>query len=90
MTGFSFRYVLAAAVLALGAVSAAPAPAPAASVTGQPTPIVRDGVHIPMRDGVELVGTAYLPDDKPGTWPVIVSITPYDRNGGHRRASMFA
>ncbi len=89
MTGFSFRYVLAAAVVAFGAISAAPAPSPAA---GPPalTPIVRDAVHIPMRDGVELVGTVYLPDDKPGTWPVIVSITPYDRNGGHRRALMFA
>ncbi len=38
------------------------------------------GVRIPMRDGVALVGDVYRPA-APGRYPVILTRTPYNRNG---------
>ncbi len=46
-------------------------------------------VAVPMRDGVELVGNLVTPPHgKPA--PVVVSITPYGRHGGHRLATAYA
>lgn len=39
-----------------------------------PTPV---RVHVPMRDGIRLVGDLYLP--RPGVFPTLVCKTPYDR-----------
>jgi len=39
-------------------------------------PGFRDDLPIPMRDGVTLIGDAYLPG--PGQYPAIVEITPMD------------
>ncbi|MDX1382357.1 MAG: CocE/NonD family hydrolase, partial [Thermoanaerobaculia bacterium] len=36
---------------------------------------------VPMRDGVRLATTVYVPDGE-GPWPAIVARTPYDRKRG--------
>lgn len=45
---------------------------------------LRDGVMVPMRDGVRLATDVYLPardgEELRGPWPVIVERTPYGRN----------
>lgn len=47
---------------------------------GEFEPGFREDLAIPMRDGVTLIGDAYLPG--PGQYPAIVEITPYGR-GDH-------
>jgi predicted acyl esterase len=45
------------------------------------TPKVRTiDAMVPMQDGTELATTVYLPEG-PGPFPVVVSRTPYDKNG---------
>ena len=65
------------------------------SVLGQsPTPVpppeIQWGVKIPMRDGVKLHGNLYRPRDTKEKLPVIVSMTPYNVDATHERASAFA
>jgi uncharacterized protein len=51
---------------------------------------LRWGCRIPLRDGVELTGTLYLPADTSHPSPVIVSITPYVAQQWHDFALYFA
>jgi uncharacterized protein len=54
---------------------------------------LRWGVKIPMRDGVELNATLYLPktaDGSPPKTPVIFTLTPYISDTYHDRAAYFA
>jgi putative CocE/NonD family hydrolase len=48
-----------------------------------------NGVRAKMRDGVELVADVYRPD-APGTFPVLLTRTPYDRRGGESQARELA
>jgi uncharacterized protein len=43
--------------------------------------IVRHNVGVPMRDGVSLRADVYWPD-APGTFPVLMTRTPYNKDGG--------
>jgi predicted acyl esterase len=43
---------------------------------------------VPMQDGIELATTVYLPEG-PGPFPVVVSRTPYDKNGLKDEATKF-
>jgi uncharacterized protein len=74
-----------------------------ANVVGQtPTPTpspppadydLRWGVKIPMRDGVELNATLYLPktpDGSPPKTPAIFTLTPYISDTYHERGAYFA
>jgi uncharacterized protein len=77
-------------------------PAFTANVVGQtPTPSpsppadydIRWGVKIPMRDGVELNATLYLPktlDGSPPKTPAIFTLTPYISDTYHERGAYFA
>src|SRR3954463_13997099 len=81
--------ILACAAVVLGTVflsgtSAAPAAQSPASWTPYDRPaqygiVTQQNVTITMSDGVELNAIVYRPD-APGTFPVIVTLTPY--NGG--------
>jgi predicted acyl esterase len=44
---------------------------------------------VAMQDGIELATTVYLPEG-PGPFPVVVSRTPYDKNGLKGEATSFA
>src|SRR5258707_13330028 len=80
---------LACAAVVLGAIGLfGPAAAPAAQTTPSWTSydrpaqygiVTQQNVPITMSDGVQLNATVYRPD-APGTFPVIVTLTPY--NGG--------
>lgn len=80
---FRLSTLLAAAAIAAGvipAVAAAPAPPPAHYKT------VSDYVMIPMDDGVRLGATITYPSKDgetraPGKFPVVLSMTPYGRDG---------
>jgi hypothetical protein len=48
------------------------------------------GVKIPMRDGVQLNATVYLPKPHPEPLPVIFTLTPYISDSYHPRAYYFA
>lgn len=48
------------------------------------------GVRIPMRDGVELNATLYLPRDLSGPVPAVFSLTPYSSDRFHERGMTFA
>jgi putative CocE/NonD family hydrolase len=48
------------------------------------------GVTIPLRDGVNLHGTLYLPRNLPRPKPAIVTITPYISQTWHQFAAYFA
>src|SRR5438046_920351 len=37
---------------------------------------------VPMRDGVKLAVSIYLPATGPGPWPVVLSRTPYGKDNG--------
>jgi predicted acyl esterase len=45
-------------------------------------------VVVPMRDGVNLATNIYLPEGE-GPWPVVLTRTPYDKNGADRSASIY-
>ena len=53
---------------------------------------VRWGVRVPMRDGVELNATLYLPNgnEAPARHPVIFTLTPYISDTYHERGAYFA
>ena len=44
---------------------------------------------VPMRDGVELAASVYQPDSGTGPWPVVLSRTPYNKDGGKSRAQRY-
>jgi uncharacterized protein len=48
------------------------------------------GVKIPMRDGVKLNATVYLPEPHPEPLPVIFTLTPYISDSYHPRAYYFS
>jgi putative CocE/NonD family hydrolase len=48
------------------------------------------GVRIPLRDGVRLQATVYLPSGMEGPLPVIFTLTPYTADSYHERADYFA
>jgi uncharacterized protein len=47
-------------------------------------------VRIPLRDGVHLSATVYLPADHSTPSPAIFTLTPYVAQTLHERASYFA
>lgn len=54
-------------------------------------PLVADNktiVMVPMRDGVQLATNVYLPEGD-GPWPVVLTRTPYDKDGMDRNASNY-
>lgn len=67
--------------IAPGAKAANPANAPV---------IMRDNVAIPMRDGARLRAMIALPSGGEGQWPIVLTITPYQRDGGWTKAQAFA
>jgi putative CocE/NonD family hydrolase len=48
------------------------------------------GVHIPLRDGVKLSATVYLPTDPAAKAPCIFTLTPYISQSYHDRGMYFA
>lgn len=56
--------------------------------------VVRSTVMVPMRDGVKLSADIYLPSQGQeavvGKFPVLVTRSPYDKNGERRRGEFFA
>lgn len=48
------------------------------------------GVRIPLRDGVHLNATVYLPKDRKEPLPVVFTLTPYIGDTYHERAMYFA
>ncbi|MFN8842714.1 MAG: CocE/NonD family hydrolase, partial [Chryseotalea sp.] len=48
------------------------------------------GVKIPMRDGVQLNATLYLPKDRDEPLPVILDLTPYISDSYHSRGKYFS
>jgi uncharacterized protein len=67
--------------IAAGAKAAPPAVEPV---------IMRDNVAIPMRDGVNLRAMIALPAGGKGRWPIVLTITPYQRDGGWAKAQAYA
>jgi uncharacterized protein len=51
---------------------------------------LRWGVKVPLRDGVHLNATLYLPEDKTAPLPVIVDLTPYISDDYHARGKYFS
>lgn len=51
---------------------------------------LRWGVKVPMRDGVQLNATLYLPDNQAAPLPVIIDLTPYISDGYHIRGKYFS
>src|SRR6266571_4910380 len=47
-------------------------------------------VRIPMRDGITLSATLYLPSDSTGPQPCLFALTPYTVHRNHLRAKYFA
>lgn len=52
--------------------------------------IMLDNVAVPMRDGAVLRALIALPAGSGGRWPVILTMTPYQREGGWNLAKRFA
>ena len=48
----------------------------------------RETVMVPMRDGVNLATNIYLPAGN-GPWPVVLTRTPYDKDGLDDRAATY-
>jgi len=48
----------------------------------------KDVVMVPMRDGVNLATNIYLPEGD-GPWPVVLTRTPYDKDGADRSAATY-
>ncbi len=58
------------------------------SVQAQPAAFERQVVMVPMRDGVNLATNIYLPQGE-GPWPVVLTRTPYNKNGADRSARLY-
>ncbi|MEX1197758.1 MAG: CocE/NonD family hydrolase [Pseudohongiellaceae bacterium] len=48
----------------------------------------KETVMVPMRDGVELATNLYLPEGE-GPWPVVLTRTPYDKDGADSSAGRY-
>jgi uncharacterized protein len=87
----SLRTIVLAAALAMSAASM-----PSASLADEPkTPDaarveLQWGVKIPMRDGVQLNATVYMPKDQAAPAPCIFTLTPYISQSYHDRGIYFA
>ena len=64
--------------------------APRAQDAEQPPVETIWGVRIPLRDGMRLNATVYLPKERKGPLPVIFTLTPYIADTYHERAMYFA
>lgn len=64
------------------------AAASAQEETGERAPDNRQEVMVPMRDGVHLATNIYLPTGE-GPWPVVLTRTPYNKNGADNSASIY-
>ena len=86
--------LLVFAPLAIAQTSPNPEPVAKPSPSAPPADYdLRWAVKIPMRDGVELNATLYLPksgNTTPGRTPVIFTLTPYISDSYHARAAYFA
>ena len=86
--------LLVFAPLAIAQTSPTPEPVAKPSPSAPPADYdLRWAVKIPMRDGVELNATLYLPksgNTTPGRTPVIFTLTPYISDSYHARAAYFA
>jgi putative CocE/NonD family hydrolase len=75
---------------------APPAPAPPAAAPSPPAGdaeqevTLRWGVKVPLRDGIRLNATLYMPKQAPGPLPVIFLLTPYLADSAHERGMYFA
>jgi putative CocE/NonD family hydrolase len=78
-----------------GVSAAAPAAVPAVPPAAAPDPgdeeiTLRWGVAIPLRDGVHLNATLYMPRQAPGPLPAVFTLTPYLADSQHERGMYFA
>ena len=48
----------------------------------------RQEAMVPMRDGIRLATNIYLPEGE-GPWPVVLTRTPYNKNGADRSARLY-
>ena len=83
---------LLSAIFATNIIAQSPTPAPSPAQTPSDYDL-RWGVKIPMRDGVALNATLYLPktpDGSPPKTPVIFTLTPYISDSYHARGAYFA
>jgi putative CocE/NonD family hydrolase len=78
----------------LSALSATAAAQPAAKPPEKPPDLLavdmKWGVKIPMRDGVRLNATVFLPANRKGPLPIVFTLTPYIADNYQDRASYFA
>ncbi len=83
---------LCAGLALVGLTNLASAEPPSATPARSGDYDVRWGVRIPMRDGVELNATLYLPKGKeaPARSPVVFTLTPYIADSYHERGAYFA
>src|ERR1051325_7156720 len=67
-------------------------PAPSAAKASPPSTDfdIRWGVKIPMRDGVQLNATLYLPQSGTAKTPAVFTLTPYISDTYHERGAYFA
>lgn len=95
MEGGVKAFVLLGTVAALTLAIMAPARAETGADVAAETPDagridLRWGVRIPLRDGVELNATVYLPKNQKAPAPCIVTMTPYIAQSYHDRGVYFA
>lgn len=86
--------ILAAMLAGTPVLAGAAEPVVASSSADQARPtapvVLRDNVAVPMRDGATLRALIALPAGGAGRWPVVLTITPYQRDGGWGKAQQFA
>lgn len=82
--------LLALLLLSVAVARAADPPAKDASEAATLDVDLQWGVHIPLRDGVELVAEIYRPAGQKGPLPVIFTLTPYVADSYQDRALYFA
>jgi uncharacterized protein len=58
------------------------------AVAQTPAPANKQTVMVPMRDGINLATNIYLPEGD-GPWPVVLTRTPYNKNGADNSASTY-
>lgn len=73
----SFLAVLAAAITAFGQTTAPAPPIPPPSPNYVPEHYTKYEFRIPMRDGVHLFTSVYVPKDQSQKWPILMDRTPY-------------
>jgi len=58
------------------------------AISQNPQPQNKQTVMVPMRDGVNLATNLYLPEGD-GPWPVVLTRTPYNKNGADNSAARY-